>query len=57
MQTHAHTIIYVLVAFSLQLSVLRLFEAILSDLAIMRNPDFAELITFARGTVRSMFAR
>lgn len=44
-------------AATLQLSVLRLFEAILSDLVIKRNPDYAELIAFAKGTVRNMFAR
>ncbi|KAL4855933.1 Protein timeless [Chlorella vulgaris] len=40
-----------------QLSVLRLFESMLSDLSIKLNPDFAELLAFAKGTVRSLFAR
>ena len=41
----------------LQLSVLRLFEAVLSDVSIRRSPDFQDLISFAKHTVRNMFAR
>jgi len=40
-----------------QISILRLFEAMLSDLAIKRNPQFAELLDFAKHTTRNMFAR
>lgn len=41
----------------LQLSVLRLFETILSDPVIKRSPDHQELLAFAKRTVRNMFER
>lgn len=41
----------------LQLSVLRLFETVLSDVAIRRNPDHADLLALAKDTTRRMFAR
>jgi hypothetical protein len=41
----------------LQLSVLRLFETVLSDVAIRRNPDHADLLALAKDTTRHMFAR
>ncbi|PSC68202.1 calcium-translocating P-type PMCA-type [Micractinium conductrix] len=40
-----------------QLSVLRLFETILSDPVIKRSPDHQELLAFAKRTVRNMFER
>lgn len=41
----------------MQLSVLRLFETVLSDTAIKRHPEFQDLLGFAKGVVRNMFAR
>jgi hypothetical protein len=42
---------------ALQLSVLRLFETVLSDVAIRRNPEHADLLALAKDTTRHMFAR
>lgn len=41
----------------LQLSVLRLFESILSDPSIQRAPQHADLLSLAKTTTRNMFAR
>lgn len=40
-----------------QLSVLRLFEAVLSDAAIKRDPAHADLVALAKGVTRRMFER
>jgi hypothetical protein len=41
----------------LQLSVLRLFEAMLSDVSIRRSAEHQPLLAFARGIVRNLFSR
>ncbi|KAL4422339.1 hypothetical protein ABPG75_008536 [Micractinium tetrahymenae] len=40
-----------------QISILRLFEAVLSDVSIKRSAAHADLLAFAKSTVRNMFAR
>jgi hypothetical protein len=55
--THTHSIPALHPPTHTQLSILRLFEAVLSDVAIRRSPPHADLLAFATRLVRSLFAR